>query len=472
MKTLWVFPPSKFKGEIPLVSQNRWFKYLPFRTNFIYPVIASYGITRIKEAGYDIDFIDCPTEEITLVSLLMKIPKYDLIIMEGRTAIITWIWELTLLFKVWNPNVKIALYGDHVMVNPTESLQHGVDYIVHCGDYDYGVLKLIEALTRGYVYKGVFQVSLIKDLDELPYIDRDFIPWKNYFETWRHKEEFGWIQSGRGCPFYCTFCSWVYTFYHHTLRTMTPERVVSEIDYATGKWGIKEYLDDADTFLTSWGLKFSKELTDRNLDIFWNMQTRADQILLGSVDDWKQMKRSGLHVVKLGIDGGNDATLKRIRKGYDWTCVEKAVKRLQDADLEIHINMIIGYPWETVQESYDILKFVKKLNPNQAQFSLIEPFVGTPIFEEAIKNDWFVHDPYDWDKYDMKTPILKGEMNTFEIAKLHRDAWKTFYFNPKFMLYQLGKQLRLAFQERNLDGFRHLWRGFKGVYYGHMKAVN
>jgi hypothetical protein len=35
----------------------------------------------------------------------------------------------------------------------------------------------------------------------------------------------------------------------------------------------------------------------------------------------------------------------------------------------------------------------------------------------------------------------------------------------------MGKSTKLAFEERNLDSFRHLWRGYKGVKEGHMKAV-
>lgn len=208
MKVLWLCPPSKFEGEIPLVGNNRWFKYLPFRCNFIYPIIAAEGLTLIKNAGHEIDFLDAPAEQKTMSNVLQQIYEkdYDLVIMEGRTAIITWLLEVAIKIKTANHRTKVALYGDHCIIRPHESLQSGIDYIVDCGDYDYGVYKLVEELSnRGYA-NPIFSESLVKNLDDLPFADRDLVPWQNYFESWRHRDKFGWYQSGRGCWAKCTFC--------------------------------------------------------------------------------------------------------------------------------------------------------------------------------------------------------------------------------------------------------------------------
>lgn len=444
---------------------------MPTKTNAIYPVIASYGVAMIKKAGHEISFLDAPTQNVSIEDTISEATKYDIVIMEGRTAIITWIWEVASKIKELNPNVTVAVYGDHVIARPNESLEHGIDYVINCGDYDYGALKLVESLDYGLMTPRNFTCRLMNDLNNLPFIDRDLVPWKNYYETWRHKEKFGWFQSGRGCWAKCTFCSWVYNFYSHTIRVMSPRRIADEVMYASEKWGIEEYLDDADTFLTHWGVQFSEILLREEIKIYWNMQTRADEVLKGNIDDWEYMKDAGLHIVKLGVDGGSDTTLAMIQKGYNIECAERAVKLLRKAGVEVHVNMVLGWPWETKKEAYDVIRWVKKMNPNQAQFSVIQPFVGTPIFDQAIKNGWFAIEPYDWDSWNMKSPILKGEMSTDEIRKLHRDAWKNFYITPKFIIKQLAKSTALCFEERSFDSFRHIWRGYKGVKNGHMKAM-
>jgi radical SAM superfamily enzyme YgiQ (UPF0313 family) len=219
------------------------------------------------------------------------------------------------------------------------------------------------------------------------------------------------------------------------------------------------------------GRSLAKSLLAENMDVYWNIQTRADQILTVSQSDLEMMKKSGLHVVKLGIDGGSDETLRRIRKDITMNEIRKAVSMLKKAELEVHINMILGYPWETRKQAYNTIRFVKGLKPNQAQFGLIQPFIGTPLYKESLENGWFIKNPDDYASWSMKEPLLAGKMEPKEIAKLYKDAWSSFYFSPDYLARQFWKALKLSIEHKNLEAFQHLWRGFKAVYNGHIKAV-
>lgn len=473
MKVLWLFPPSKIEGQIPLVGQNRWFKYMPNRANFIYPVVVAYGCTMMKEAGHDVSFLDYPAENINGLSLrdMETFSKYDIVIMEGRTAVINWIWEIAKDIKSHCKDTKIAMFGDHVMCKPQESIDKGIDYVINCGDYDYGALMLVNALSKDQdSVPQIFTVPNMASMDNLPFLDRDIVPWRNYYESWRHKDTFGWVAPERGCHARCVYCSWVPTFYHGTVRVMSPRMAVNEIHHAYDKYGIREFLDDSDTFYKTFGIKFLEELETRKLDVLWNIQTRADQI--PDVETLKRMWKSGLRLVKLGADAGNEGSLLMIRKGHTVKDVELSVKRLKKAKLEVHINMVIGYPWETKKEAYDTIKWLVGLKPNQAQFSLLQPYVGTPLYEDAMKNGWFNIDPLDYDSWDTKKVILKGIMTPEEITKLYRDAWREFYFNRRFILHQLGHAVSESLIHRSLTPYRKLWRGYNGVKGGHLKAMD
>jgi radical SAM superfamily enzyme YgiQ (UPF0313 family) len=475
MKILWLVPPSKRVGEYPLVGQNRWFKYLSVRTNFIYPEIAASGCTMLKDAGFDVTFIDAPVQERTAKDILddVKSVYYDLIITEGRTAVINWVWELVHKIHEVDKHVNVAMYGDHVVCRPQESLDKGADFVINSGDYDNGALRLAKSIDNMGITPRNFIVPNLQDLNTLPQIDKTIVDWHNYYETWRHREEFGWATSGRGCYAGCTYCSWNFLYYGHKLRTMTPENAVNRIEHDVNKYGIKEFLDDADTFLCgTWGASYAAEILGRKLDVFWNIQTRSDCVARTRMADMKLMSKSGLHVVKLGGDAGNDYSLWRINKGCTIADTEKAVKMLKEAGCEVHINMIIGYPWESKKEAYDTIKWVKRLKPNQAQFSLLQPYIGTPLYDEAIKEGWFDIDPNDYDSWNTKKPILKGIMSPDEISQLYRDSWHDFYFDLGFVTRQLGKSVASCFRHGNLDSFRHLWRGYKAVKNGHEKAMD
>lgn len=473
LKILWLMPPSRKRGELPLVSQNRWFKYMPTKTNMIYPVLASYGVSMLLEAGFDVDFCDAPAEDIGLAEIALSIDTYDLLILEGRTPVMPWLFDLIKILKHEHPDLRVAGYGDHVMIRPREALASGFDYIINSGDWDWGALVLAREISSGEEPEPVFNWPKMPDLEHLPLLDRKIVSWQNYRETWRHREEFGWVQSGRGCYGQCAYCSWNYVYYDCQMRTMSSQAAFTEMEHAHWKYGLKEFLDDADTFMIKpLGLELASKILEEKLDVFWNIQTRADVIAQAWDSDLELLARSGLHVVKLGIDGANDFTLHKILKGHTVEHVRKAVEKLKDAGLEIHINLILGWPWETKQEAYKAVQFVKDLKPNQAQFSLIQPFIGTPIYQESLREGWFNIDPEDYAAWNMKQPLLVGEMSSQEIVDLYRHAWRSFYFSSGYVARQLAKAAKLSLHERNVDAFKHLWRGFKGVYYGHLRAVD
>ncbi len=472
MRILWLMPPSQKAGQIPLVSQNRWFKYMPSRANFIYPVLAAYGVSMLLEAGFDVKFMDCPAEEISLRHVLDVIPDYDLLVLEGRTPIMPWLWQLIMMFKDVNPRLKVAAYGDHVMIRAEESLFKGVDFVVSCGDWDLGVLKLAQALDNNQHPPSIFHCNMLESLDDLPLLNRDAVPWRNYYESWRHRDEFGWIQSGRGCWAKCSYCSWNHTFYGCKIRTASNEAVFNEISHAHRVYGIREFLDDADTFmLKPLGVYLAHRFAEAGMDILWNCQTRADVVNGCSISELEMMRENGLRIVKLGADAASDYSLKMIRKGCSAAQIREAVERLKHANIEIHINMILGYPWETKRQAYETIRFVKNLKPNQAQFGLIQPFIGTPLYDQCLEKGWFCIDPDDYERWNMKEPIVKGEMSAREISQLYEDAWRQFYFSPRYIAGQLWKSVRLCIHHRNLEALQHLWRGYKAVRDGHLRAL-
>ena len=56
---------------------------------------------------------------------------------------------------------------------------------------------------------------------------------------------------------------------------------------------------------------------------------------------------------------------------------------------------------------------------------------------EAVENDWFRIDPKDYERFDMKEPVLSTpEMAPEEVMKICDEIYKVF-LSPKYMLKQL-----------------------------------
>ena len=210
MKIVWLFPPAR-KGEFQNISQYRFTKRMkpnPFTRkspSIIYPYLAAMGVTQLSQEGHDVRFLDCPTMGYNWGKVHCEMLDVDLIVLEARTPQMPMIWQVCKDLRAFDPSIKIALYGDHVTWNPAESLPYA-DYIVKGGNYDVGILNLVEALNGGLMgSNNVLEAPAMPILDKLPFCDRELVSWKKYYESWRNRDKFFWIMSMRGCLYRCIF---------------------------------------------------------------------------------------------------------------------------------------------------------------------------------------------------------------------------------------------------------------------------
>jgi anaerobic magnesium-protoporphyrin IX monomethyl ester cyclase len=469
VKVIWLVPPTH-KGKYPNIGQYRFYKNMPVRASIEYPYLNAMGVTQLHEAGHDVKFYDCPTMNLSWDKIQPALESAQLIIMEARTPIVKYIYEVSEMLRS-SFNANVALYGDHVTCYPQEALQH-CDYVISGGDYDYGARALADMLSSYGTRKErkeasrIFRAGLVENLDSLPFVDRKLVPHEIYFEAWKIRKVYLYTMSGRGCWFNCSFCAWNTPFWENRVRQRSIHDVVQEFWEAYWDYGKCYIWDDHDCFDTAWGVKFARELLrtgNKNKEILWAFQTHSNMI--HDLEALKTMKKAGLHLVKLGIESGNQKTLDIIRKGTTVEQHEKAIRLLKEADINVHANLMVGFPWETKEEAYHTIDWIKKQDPNQAQFSLAIPYPWTELYEIADEKGWLLVREGDWESYDATHPMMsmKG-MSSEEIVKLYKDCWAQFYLNWHYKLKHLSTV-------RNLADLKQLLRGYYSVRFGHMKSI-
>jgi radical SAM superfamily enzyme YgiQ (UPF0313 family) len=62
------------------------------------------------------------------------------------------------------------------------------------------------------------------------------------------------------------------------------------------------------------------------------------------------------------------------------------------------------------------------------------PYPGTPLFRECQANDWLKTE--DWDRYDMREPIMKTSMPDETVMALTRGIYRSF-LTPRFVWRKL-----------------------------------
>jgi anaerobic magnesium-protoporphyrin IX monomethyl ester cyclase len=495
MNVLWLFPESAIEGKHPNVSQYRFFKY-GNDDSIIYPYLAAMGCTQLTAAGFRVKMLDCPTEHVS--QNLHTYDNIDIVILECRTPILKHIYRIA--DSIRNLRVKVVMYGDHATAFPEEAKKH-CDVVVLGGDFDSGVLSACRELRDHPQTEYCFTRVTEDNLDALPTCDRELVNWRKYYESWRHRQNFFWTMSARGCNYNCTFCAWCKVLWSNVVRARTPDNVADEFAMLHKTYGDCEILDDADIFKQDWGVVLARKLEERSLcneEVIWAVQTHPNEIR--SKDAWAWMQHAGLHTVKLGIESTNQETLNHTRKGTTVKQIEFAIKTLKDVKIMVHANMMVGFPWESKDDMLRTVKFIKKLDPNQAQFSLVIAYPWTDLYAEAQKKGWI----FDDSVFDATQPMLRMQASTLannpdaanwlkdttlfannkhnfnalysmkpkEIAELYEQCWSDFYFAPTYVAKKVLKAIAHSIAERNLNDMRILWHGYRSVKNGHMKSMD
>ena len=481
MKIMITYPPLPQGKGIPQLSQNRQFQWFNNPT-FIYPVIPASAAALLKETNFEVVWKDAAAERMSYHDFIRffeaEAPK--LVAIETKTPVIRKHWGIITDLKQLNPTSQFVLMGDHVTTLPEESLRQcpSLDFVSTGGDYDFALLGLAQhlqngkALPPGFYYRQDSNIistgdfKLVGNLDTLPLIDRELTKFHLYEEFNIKRKPFAYTMAGRDCPYHrCRFCAW--TTLYPSFRVRSPEKLLDEIGVLINKYGVREIFDDTGTFPSGgWLDKFCHGMIERGYHkkIAFSCNFRFDY--LQDLAKAKLMKQAGFRLLKVGLESASQITLDRLEKGIRVEDIISGCRIARKAGLDLHLTMMVGYPWETRQESLRTLSLAKHLMTSGLaevlQATVIVPYPGTPLHQECLDRGWFRIDPSDYDRYDMAEPILTTpDMSAEEIMEICNRIYRHIFLSPQYIARRFTKI-------RSLDDIRYHLRGLRAVL-GHLK---
>lgn len=455
MKVLLANPPAYIKDYDRHFVQagSRWSftmrvpKDSGYKDHYLpYPFFLGYSSALLKP-NFDVKTIDACALDFDEREFVEYVVAHDpdVLVLEAPTVSFPLVMDVIQEIKE-NIGCEIVLAGSHVTALAKEVMEK-YPFIDYCllGEYELTLKELMEHLGKesesnkslraikglGFRHGNEIIVNerreLLKDLDSLPFPDREDLPIKYYHDFEIAGKPCAQLLTSRGCPSGCIFCverqvMWASPFY----RKRNSAKVVDEMVFVKEKYGAKQvYFDDETMTINRKHVKsICDEIIDRELDIPW---TCMGDITL-DYDTLKLMGKAGCVGVKFGVETVNTKTLSEISKTF--LNLEKAkqfVKWCKELNIWSHATFMIGLPGDTEKDVSETLKFAIDLDIDSAQFSIATPFPGTPFFDMARENGWLT--TLDWTMYDgancavINYPWLKKE----EIEKLYQNALKKFY---------------------------------------------
>ncbi len=480
MKILIGYPPTTSDKGVALLSQNRQFQWFS-NPSYLFPVILASAATLLKERGKDVVWHDAVAEKISKEDFfrLVEKEKPDLFAFETKTPVIKQHWKIIDELKEKFPEMKIALLGDHVTSFPKESMENSkIDFVVCGGDFDFSLAELIDWLEKKTkkAPKGIFyrrgkkiykskNFELKHELDEAPFIDRELTKWRNYQEEYNiSRKPYFYIMSGRDCWWgKCKFCSWPRMF--PAFRVRSVENVLDEIGMLIERYNAREIFDDSGSLMTG---KWLRDLCNGLIERDYNKKIKYScNMRFGALkkEDYELMKKAGFRLLKFGLESANQETLDKLNKGIKVNDIIEGCKMARRAGLTVHLTMIVGYPWENKEDAMRTFKLAKNLmqsgKADLLQATVLIPYPGTPLWEEAKENDWFLFNPESYERYDMREPVLKTlDSRAENIATICGKIY-TIFLTPRYIMSRLISM-------RNFDDLLLNLRGVKAVF-GHLR---
>lgn len=295
-----------------------------------------------------------------------------------------------------NPEYKVIFGGPQATFVDVETLKNFpfVDIIVR-GEGEVTIAELMYKLERKETLRGVKGITyregnkiirnedreLIRDLDTLPFPAYHLISVEEYWG--KNSKEFVLpIETGRGCPFNCIFCSSA-LMWQRRFRLKSPERILQEIRLLKQKYKIKTFNLIHDTFtvnkLTT--VKFCTLLAKSQLHIEWQCTTRVDCV---DADLLARMSESGCRRIFYGIESGSAKIQENIEKKLNLQNALEVIKNTAEKGIAPVVSFIIGFPEGTIADLNNNLKFaIECISVGARGFGLhiLAPLCGTTLFK-------------------------------------------------------------------------------------------
>jgi radical SAM superfamily enzyme YgiQ (UPF0313 family) len=339
---------------------------------------------------------------------------------------------------------KIVVGGPHTSV-ALNTIPEFVDYVVQ-GEGERAIVKII----NGTALQRVLKEEPMKDLNSLPFQPWDIfskLPY-DYSCPWMDAKPVFTMNTSRGCPFNCAFCS-VDSIWGSQYTYFSADRIISEIEFLIKQFGAKGIYFREDNFTLNQQrvTDFCKKLVDKSITIHWACETRVTTLC--NEELVKLMGQAGCKAVYLGVESGSQRVLNLLNKGIAVEQIERAVLLCKKHGIRTYCSLITGVPGETYEDYLASKKLMRKLRPYDYTFSV---FVGIPysrLYKELLTNHAY--------EYIDELGLLY--MPGYDIKV------KYFYGLDSKNLVNHKFELRTAFDERllNEQDKTHLKQVFTGV---------
>ena len=378
------------------------------------PLGLLYIAAYLKKHGHAVSVVDLRRKPLSRSMFLARVRREKPRIV--GISIMTETYHLALQIartvKEWNPAAWVVAGGPHVTFMDEEALRAGPIDIVVRNEGEQTMLDLAGALLDGGMdsiggIKGISYAVPRKhgrtvtrtasrppmaDLDELPFPARDLVDAADTPDS-------DIMITGRGCPYGCIFCA-ASAMSGKKRRYRSVESVIEEMHLLHETLGIPTIyvVDDTIGDRPERVKRICRRLIADRFAGTWTCEMRVNE---ASPELLQLIRNAGCDFLQFGLESGDDAVLKAIRKRITVERIERAVSLAREIGFKIKCSAIIGHhadTHESIRETIDFLVKLKEKYDAGIALSINTPLPGTYLYNHAAELGVRMHGS-DWADY-------------------------------------------------------------------------
>lgn len=298
-------------------------------------------------------------------------------------------YELAGIYR--EKGVPVVMGGIHPGMCPEEALKFSDAVVV--GEVELIWKKVIEDFEKGEM-QGIYKGGLVAP-EEIPLPRRELFHPKIIPAS---------IQTARGCPMHCDFCS-VHVFNGRQHRMRPVDHVLEELAQVKQKFFF--FTDDNLIGHSPQSMRRTIELfkgmAENKLNKWWFCQASLN---FGDNEEllyWA--RRSGCKLVFLGIEALEVEGLKEVKKHLNLKRVEQyrdTFRKIHKAGIPVLGSFVFGMDSDTEERLQYREEFIVNGELDVIQATVLTPLPGTGFYKRLQKENRLIHTNYpdDWHYYD------------------------------------------------------------------------
>jgi radical SAM superfamily enzyme YgiQ (UPF0313 family) len=380
-----------------------------------YPPLGLGMVAALTPDTWDIEILD---EVFDPYNYTTDFREADLVGFTAFTFTVVRAYEIAAIYR--EKGIKTVIGGIHASMLPEEAAQY-VDAVV-VGEAE-GIWKQVISDFEAGNLKTRYEGGLC-ELKGQPKPRHDLFHPGYWFAA---------IQTTRGCPMNCSFCS-VTAFNGNHYRMRPVEEVLDEIESVQHK-SMLFFVDDNI-------IGYGKESREHALAIFRGMVERGitkqwfSQASINFADNDEVMQAasdSGCRLILLGIEAEKAVQLKEANKMLNAKNVgsyANIFRRIHRHNISILGTFLFGMDSDSAQSMRDRVKFILNSGVDAYMTTILTPLPGTVLFNRLKQENRLLDMDYPegWGRYQFTNVVFKpGKMSPDELLDEMMKNWKQLY---------------------------------------------